>query len=186
MNQFRNIYICIYVVTAFAVTMFFSCKPNTVNRTNLINDKEAPIAEAFEVNMKYTDSGRLVAIMKAPRFLDFTNKTFSYWEFPDGVVLDMIDPEGKISTITSDYAISYSETGLVDMRGNVDIKTADSTHLQAQQLYWDQTNSWVFTDQPYRSYFPDGTVNDASGFDANQDFSILNSRTNDGIMIIED
>jgi len=44
----------------------------------------------------------------------------------------------------------------------------------------------VFTDQPYKSILPDGTVNDADGFDANQDFTILNSRTNEGIMFIEE
>lgn len=173
------------IVTTFVVTMFFSCQSNKKQATSAIQ-KDAPIAEAFEVNLKYTDSGRLTAVMKAPRFLDFTNKPFSYWEFPDGVKLDMIDAEGKVSTITSDYAISYQQTGLVDMRGNVDIEMADSTHLEATQLYWDQNSSWVFTDQPYKSFLPDGTINEADGFDANQDFTVLNSRSNDGIMFIEE
>mgnify|MGYP001793161063 FL=1 len=88
--------------------------------------------------------------------------------------------------VTSDYAISYKQTGIIDMRGNVDIKTADSTHLKANQLYWDQNINWVFTDQKYKSYLPDGTINEADGFDANQDFTILNSRINDGVMFIEE
>jgi hypothetical protein len=33
---------------------------------------------------------------------------------------------------------------------------------------------------------PDGNINEADGFDANQDFTILNSRINDGVMFIEE
>lgn len=182
----RNSHIFINFVTAFAVTLFFSCQlEKNKNQSSGLNE-DAPIGEGRDVNLKYTDSGRLAAILNSPRILDYTNKNFPYWEFPDGIVLDMIDEEGKISTVTADYAISYQQTGLIDMRGNIDIQMADSTRLKAKQLYWDQNNSWVFTDQPYKSYFPDGTVNDADGFDANQDFTLLNSRINDGVMYIQE
>ncbi len=184
--QNKNIYSIFNIVIAFAVTMFFSCQSVKKKKQISLISEETPIAEAFEVNLKYTDSGRLTAILKTPKVLDFSNKDFAYFEFPDGIVLDIIDKEGKVSVVTSDYAISYKQTGLIDMRGNVDIKTADSTHLQAKQLYWDQNINWVFTDQPYKSYLPDGTINEADGFDANQDFTILNSRINDGVMFIKE
>ena len=184
--QKRYIYILLNFVTAFAVTLFFSCQSKNASTGSLIVSKDAPIAEAFDVNMKYTDSGKLKAILKTPIALDHTHKDFPYHEFPDGIILDVLDEEGKISVIKSDYAIWYKETNLIDMRGNVDILTADSTHLIAQQLYWDQNISWIFTDLPYKSFLPDGTVNEADGFDANQDFTILNSRTNEGVMFISE
>ncbi len=184
--QKRNYNIVLNVVTAFAVTLFFSCETKKKGASQKLISEQAPIAEAFEVNLKYTDSGRLTAVLKAPKILDYTNKYFAYYEFPEGIVLDIIDKEGKVSVVTSDYAISYRQTGLIDMRGNVDIKTADSTHLQAKQLYWDQNINWVFTDQPYKSYLPDGSINEADGFDANQDFTILNSRINDGVIFIDE
>ncbi|MCK8521195.1 LPS export ABC transporter periplasmic protein LptC [Aquimarina sp. D1M17] len=184
--QKKKYYIIVNFVTAFAVTLFFSCQSKTSSSQGFLVADEAPIAEAFNVNLKYTDSGRLSAVLKTSKILNFTNKPFGYYEFPEGIVLDVIDKDGKVSVITSDYAISYQQTGLIDMRGNVDIKTADSTHLKAQQLYWDQNISWIFTDQPYKSYLPDGTINEADGFDANQDFTILNSRINDGVMFIDE
>ncbi|WP_103865476.1 LPS export ABC transporter periplasmic protein LptC [Aquimarina sp. I32.4] len=184
--QNKKQYIIKNIVTAFAVTMFFSCQSVKKEGQEYLSSEDAPIAEVYEVNLKYTDSGRLAAILKTPKILDFSNKSFAYYEFPEGIILDVIDKEGKVSVVTSDYAISYKETGLIDMRGNVDIRTADSTHLQAEQLYWDQNINWVFTDQPYKSYLPDGTINEADGFDANQDFTILNSRINDGVMFIEE
>lgn len=184
--QKRILYILGNLVTALAVTLFFSCQSKTSQANSYSIDDGAPIAEAFEVNLKYTDSGRLTAVLRTPKVKDYTNKRFGYREFPDGIVLDIIDKEGKVSVVTSDYAIFYEETGLIDMRGNVDIKTADSTHLMAKQLYWDQSINWVFTDQPYKSILPDGNVNEADGFDANQDFTILNSRINEGVMFIEE
>ncbi|MBW1295473.1 LPS export ABC transporter periplasmic protein LptC [Aquimarina litoralis] len=184
--QKKNIYTFINLVTAFAVTLFFSCQSKTSNTSSYLIDEDAPIAEAFEVNLKYTDSGRLTAILRTPKMKDYTNKGFAYREFPEGIILDIIDKDGKVSVVKSDYAIFYEETGLIDMRGNVDIKTADSTHLTARQLYWDQSINWVFTDQPYKSILPDGNVNEADGFDANQDFTILNSRINEGTMFIEE
>ncbi len=182
----KNQNIILNLVTAFAVTLFFSCQPNTSKTNNYIITEDAPMAEGYELNLKYTDSGRLTAILKTPKVKDYTNKSFGYQEFPEGIILDIIDKEGKISVVKADYAIYYKETGLIDMRGNVDIKTADSTHLKASQLYWDQSINWVFTDQSYESILSDGTVNEADGFDANQDFTILNSRVNEGIMFIEE
>ena len=181
----KNIYIVVNVVITLVVTTFFSCQSNTPKLSKTIME-EAPIAEGFGVHLKYTDSGRLTAILRTPKLKDYSNKNFAYQEFPEGVVLDIIDEDDKVSVVKADYAIFYKETGLIDMRGNVDVKTADSTHLVARQLYWDQSINWVFTDQPYTSYLPDGTVNEADGFDANQDFTILNSRINDGIMYIEE
>ncbi len=184
--QKRYLHIIKNIVTVFSVTMFFSCESIVSKKKGLNAAEDTPLAEGIEINLKYTDSGRLAAVLRTPRLLDYTNKSFGYHEFPEGVVLDIIDKDGKVSVVTSDYAISYESTGLIDMRGNVDIKTADSTHLQARQLYWDTNTSWIFTDQPYKSYLPDGTVNEADGFDANQDFTILNSRINEGVMFIEE
>ncbi|WP_378178812.1 LPS export ABC transporter periplasmic protein LptC [Aquimarina sp. SS2-1] len=182
----KNVYILVNFVTAFAVTLFFSCQSNALKADNYNITEDAPMAEGYELNLKYTDSGRLTAILKTPRIKDYANKNFPYQEFPDGIILDIIDKEGKVSVVKADYAIFYKETGIIDMRGNVDVKTADSTHLEARQLYWDQSINWVFTDQPYKSILADGTVNEADGFDANQDFTILNSRVNEGIMFIEE
>ena len=182
----KKSYILVNFVTALAVTLFFSCQSKNKNTSDFRIGANAPIAEGLDMTLKYTDSGRLTAVLKTPKILDYTNRQVGYWEFPEGIVLDMIDKDGGVSVIKADYAISYESTGLIDMQGNVDVRTADSTHLEAKQLYWDQNINWVFTDLPYKSVLPDGTVNNADGFDANQDFTILNSRINQGVMYIQE
>ena len=61
------------------------------------------------------------------------------------------------------------------------LTTADGNVLEAQQLYWDQRQKWVFTDLPYRITFGDGSYNDGGRFDANEDFTIFLSRNNQGM-----
>jgi len=87
--------------------------------------------------------------------------------------------------VTSEFAMRYPETNIVDLRKNVVLITSDGNTLSAEQLYWDQKNQWVFTDRPYRITFNDGSYNDGEGFDANEDFTVFLSRKNDGIQIID-
>ncbi len=147
---------------------------------------DSPQAVAEGLNLKFTDSGRLVAILRSPKMFDYTNKNFPFREFPDGLEVEFFDENNKKNTITSDYGIIYDETGLIDLRGNVVIVTSDSTQLEANQLYWDQNKSWVFTDRPNTIKFPDGGVNRGQGFDSNQNFGNFRSRTNIGVQILDE
>ncbi len=177
--------IVINVVMIAIMATFFSCQSKHKNTQQLPSVENAPIGEAYDVILKYTENGKTIAVLKAPLILDYTHLDFGYNEFPEGVILDVIDKEDNVSVIIADYAISYDKTRLIDMIGHVDIKTADSTHLKAKQLYWDQNINWIFTDQPYQSKLSNGAINNGDGFDANQDFTTLNSRTNIGVQILD-
>jgi hypothetical protein len=74
---------------------------------------------------------------------------------------------------------------MIDLRENVVLITSDSLVLKASQLYWDQANQWVFTDQPYQIKFKDGSYNDGARFDSSQDFTEFLSRKNAGVQLIE-
>lgn len=170
-------------IVFFGLMAFFSCEGtyDQVQQLNLSDNR--PIAEGENVNLKYTDSGRLVTNLMAPKLLDYSNYEFSYQEFPQGLDIHFFDQD-KESTVRSDYAIRYGSSGLVDLRRNVVLTTSDGNVLEAQQLYWDQKGQWLFTDQPYRITFSDGSYNDGSRFDANEDFTIFLSRNNQGIQRI--
>lgn len=171
------------VVITLAIT-FFACEGNYQNVQRLNLQEGAPVAEGKNVNLFYTDSGKVVTNLMAPELLDYSNFEFSYQEFPKGVEVHFFDESGK-SIIKSDYAIRFDKTGLVDLRKNVELTTADGNVLKAQQLYWDQQHKWVFTDQPYRITFKDGSYNDGARFDANEDFTLFLSRNNDGVQLID-
>lgn len=158
------------IVIAFAVTMFFSCKNNfkEVQQIGILQNE--PIGVAEEMNLKYTDSGRLIANLISPKMLDFSNREFSYNEFPEGILLYLFDEHDKKSVIIADYAIVYNNTDLIDLRGNVLITTETKDSIFAEQLFYDQKRDWVFSNKPVKYVSPTKIVT-GNAFDSNRDFT---------------
>lgn len=148
--------------------------------------EDAPQAIAEGINLKYTDSGKVVATLKSDKMRDFSNKEFPYSEFPDGLEVEFFGKDNEKTIVTANFGVIYDETGLIDLQDDVVVITSDSTRLTADQLYWDQTLNWVFTDRPNTIQFQNGAVNEGEGFDSNQEFSNFRSRSNVGVQIIED
>ena len=67
------------------IITLFACEGNykDIQRLNLADN--APISEGRGINMKYTDSGRVVFNIVTPYRKDYSNFTYPYQEFPDGV-----------------------------------------------------------------------------------------------------
>lgn len=170
------------IVTAITL---FACESNYQNVKKMGLSDNAPIAVGKDINFKYTDSGKMVTNLLAEQLLDYSNLKFPYKEFPAGIEVHFWDEKMQENTVTADYAIQYETTGLVDLRRNVVVTTSDSVVLKANQLYWDQKNAWIFTDQPYRINFKDGSYNEGERFDSNQDFTIFLSRKNQGVQLID-
>lgn len=173
------------VVAILFVITLFACEGNYQNVKKLSLSDGAPIAEGKDINFKYTDSGKLATNLLASKLLDYSNLEFPYKEFPKGIEVLFWDEKDKKSTVTADYAIQFEETGLVDLRKNVMLVTGDSVVLKANQLYWDQKNQWIFTDEPYQIKFKDGSYNEGARFDSNQEFTIFLSRQNQGVQLID-
>ncbi|WP_424495217.1 LPS export ABC transporter periplasmic protein LptC [Salinimicrobium sp. GXAS 041] len=174
------------IVTAVVVAMLFSCDGNLQGVRDMEVPEDAPQAVGRGINLKYTDSGKVVATLKSEKLRDFTNKEFPYQEFPDGLEVVFYDENEEKNTITADFGVIYEDTGLIDLQGNVVIVTSDSTVLTAQQLYWDQNLNWVFTDLPNTIKFNNGALNEGMGFDSNQEFSNFRSRSNVGVQIVKE
>lgn len=166
--------------------MLFACEGNLKDVKEMEKDFLQPQSKVYDLNLFYTDSGTVKANLRSPEMLDFSNRKFPFREFPQGVELDFFEKDSSMNTITSDYAIQYLETGLIDLRKNVKIVTSDSTILTGSQLYWDQKQEWLFTDYPYKLQLSNGARNQGEGFDSDQKFSTFNSRTNTGIQYIQE
>ena len=168
--RIKSRHIILNLVTAFAVTLFFSCGNNTEAIQKFNQRSEGPSAEGEGVLLKYTDSGRLAANLVSPKMYDYSNLSFSYSEFPDGMVLYLYDKQNQQTTIISDYAIVYNDTDLIDLRGNVIAATPELDTLYADQLYYDQTKQWLFTNLPVTFRSKDYVTN-GEGFDSDRDFT---------------
>ena len=134
-----------------------------------------PSGRAENFNLKYTDSGRITSILVSPLMLDYATVAFPFTEFPDGMNITFDDKGGKKTFVKSDYAVTYKKTNLIDLQGNVDIRTEDGQILTTSQLYYDQTNEWFFTEKKFKFTDPKG-VSNGEGIDFSKDFKIINSQ----------
>jgi hypothetical protein len=73
------------------------------------------------------------------------------------------------------------------LQGNVVIESHDGKKLEAPQLFYDQTNEWIFTQQKFKFTNPeDGTIMDGEGMDFNKDFSFFNAHKTYGLITIKE
>lgn len=82
----------------------------------------------------------------------------------------------KKSTVTSDYAIRFDQSNIVDLRKNVVLVTSDSTILKPNNCTGIKKINGFFTDQPYQMKLKDGSYNDGARFDSSEDFTNFLSR----------
>jgi len=130
---------------------------------------------------------RVVAVLRSPINKDFDNLGFRYKEFPQGLEVDFYDEKDNKSVITADYGIIYSQTNLIDLRGNVVIESHDGKKLETPQLYWDRKNKWIFTEATFTYTNPEeGTLMDGEGMDFNREFTFFNAHKTYGLMTLSE
>jgi LPS export ABC transporter protein LptC len=183
--SFLKKHIILNIVTVFTVTMFFSCKDNFKEVQKIGISENEPIGVAENINLKYTDSGRIKAILISPKMLDYSNRDFPFSEFTEGVYMELFDEQNNKSVVVADYAISYSNTDLIDLQGNVRLSTHNKDTLFAEQLYYDQKNEWMFTNIPVKFRTGQDMIN-GRGFDSDTKFTNAQVLEVDGIITLNE
>jgi LPS export ABC transporter protein LptC len=173
------------LVIVIAGTLFFGCESNFKEVQKINFSEFVPSGEADGINLKYTDSGRITAILVSPKMKEFASVDFPFTEFPKGIDVTLYDIKGKRTFIKSDYATSYKLTNVIDLRGNVKITSQDGQILETEQLYFDQKNEWFYTEKSFKFTDPKG-VSNGQGIDFSKDFKIINSQKIAGELESED
>ncbi len=158
-----------------AITLFLGCESNFKEVQKINFSEFVPSGEADKINLKYTDSGRVTAILISPKMREFASVDFPFTEFPKGIDVTLYDKKGKRTFIKSDYATSYKLTNMIDLKGNVKITSQDGQILETDQLYFDQKNEWFFTEKSFKFTDPKG-VSNGRGIDFSKDFKVINSQ----------
>lgn len=153
----------------------FSCESNFKEVQKINISEFNPTGEADSINVKYTDSGRISAILLSSKMLDFSGVDFPFTEFPKGIDVTLFDAKGKKTFVKSNYAISYKRTGIIDLQGKVKITTQDGQVLETEQLYFDQKNEWFYTERRFTFSSPKGS-SAGQGIDFSKDFKVINSQ----------
>lgn len=177
----KSKHIITIIVTTLVVAMIFSCEGSLkeVQKYNL--SSFLPVGEADSINLKYTDSGKILTTLVSAKMLDYSNIENPFVEFPKGVLVSMYDKNGTVTTtIRSDYAISYKKTDIIDLQGNVVIASNDGKKMETSQLYFDQKNEWFFTEKFFKFTDGEGGFLQGPGVDFSKDFKIFNMQNSTG------
>ncbi|WP_294818401.1 LPS export ABC transporter periplasmic protein LptC [uncultured Flavobacterium sp.] len=169
----------IYALMALVIAVLCSCESNfkEVQRINTVAFN--PAGETENINLKYTDSGKVKAILVSPLMLDYSNLQYGFNEFPKGVHVTLLDDAQKKSYVVSDYAIQYSNPdNIIDLQGNVKITSDDGKVLETSQLYYDQKNEWFYTEKEFKFTDEKGSYIEGPGVDFSKDFKVFNAQRN--------
>ena len=163
------------IIAVIAISLFLSCESNfkDIQKSNI--SEFFPSSDADIVNLKYTDSGRITAVLVSKKMLDYASVAYPFTEFPKGIDVTLYDKNAKKTFVKSNYAVSYKKTSLIDLQGKVKIFTEDGQILETEQLYFDQKNQWFFTERRFKLTGPKG-ISNGQGIDFSKDFKIINSQ----------
>ncbi len=157
-------------VVIFSFTLVISCEDNTEILKEINTDRQDPLGTAKNIRMVYTDSIKIQAILTAPLHIDYTNLDFKYAEFPKGLKVVFFDDAGNENEVLANYGLLYNDTRLIDLKGNVQLKSHDGSVLTTNQLFWDAENEWLFTEEEFTFQDKDYNFN-ALRLDTNKDFT---------------
>jgi hypothetical protein len=165
----------VLIATIVAALMLFSCEGNFKEVQKSTFAEFTPSGEADSINIKYTDSGRIKSILISPKMKDFATVEFPFTEFPNGVSVTLYDDHGKKTFVSAKYGVTFKNTNLIDLKGNVKITNETGQIFETEQLYFDQKNEWFYTEKRYKFTDPKG-VSYGEGIDFSKDFKIINSQ----------
>jgi LPS export ABC transporter protein LptC len=131
----------------FFSALFFSCE-NDIKVINTIGNKDyLPIESGINVETIYSDSGRVVMLLKAPQLDRYAGEK-NYVEMPKGVTLLFYDSLMNVkSSLTANYAISYEKEKIMEAKNNVVVVNEKNEQLNTEHLVWDEQKGLIYSDK---------------------------------------
>src|SRR5690625_7647874 len=83
MKKYIRIYKSVIASLVLAI-LLFACESKYKEARQLSYSDEAPMAEGKGVNLKYTDSGKIVSKLISEKVYDYSNQSFPYQKLLEG------------------------------------------------------------------------------------------------------
>ena len=161
------------IVVILTTTMLFSCTNDAKEVRDFLAEKNLPIGIAKDAVHLYKDSGYVTSKLETSLMYDFSNrKLHPYSEFPDGIIITNYENKGMDSVkISGKYALSYKNTLLSEIKGNVVVRNySDNSVLKTEQLFWDQSTNYFFSEKPFVLSTNSNTIKGV-GFESKEDLT---------------
>lgn len=162
-----------------------SCKNDFESIIDINKYSKIPAAVTENFNLKYTDSAVVKAVLNSPLNVDYTNQTFPYAEFPEGLNIRFYENKHDSTNVSANYGIVYYKTKIVSLKGNVIIQSADGSKIKSSQIYWDPEQEWLFTEEDIVFSSNEYDIN-ANKLDADRSFKLLKTGQLNGNFLFDD
>ncbi len=183
MNLIKNIFL-------FLTVIFFSLScENDIEKINaLTSELNLPDQTGYDVEIAYTDSGKLIGKLFTPELYKYADDKDPYIEFPKGIKVVFYDKNEEFeSYIRANWAKYFEKKELWEARNNVVARNVKKgEQLNTEQLFWDQALGIIYSDKFSKIVNADGTFYGENGFQAKEDLSKWKLKGSKGTVNVSD
>jgi LPS export ABC transporter protein LptC len=155
--------------------------------SSLSTSDTLPAETARDVEVIYSDSGKILIKLITPRLDRFQKKASPYIEFPEGLRLLFYDSAMKVkSELTANYGINWENKKIMEVKNNVVITDYEKNEvLNTEDIVWDQKKHSIYSDVFVKRTTSDGVLY-GDGFDADESLKNYKLRNPHGVFTVED
>ena len=189
MRSFAEYIVKIIKLLVIPGVFYLTACENDIEKINsLTNTNNLPEIKGKNIEVLYSDSGRVKMQLNAPEIQQYGKAERPYVEFPKGIhVMFYGDSLSIESEIFADYAKYFQEEKLWEARGNVIAHNiTEGKKLNTEELFWDENANRIFSNSFSRLESKDFIYYGQKGFETNQKFSPLRLKGSKGSVNIKD
>jgi len=175
-----------FFIPAVLMAMLLTACENDLKNVRAISAKQFtnPVDSSLVVEVTYSDSAHVKAVLKTPLLLDYKAAKKPYREMPRGIKVTFYDKNLKVlSTVVSDYAITSQDDKVITFKRNVVVTNAEGDTFKSNELTWDSNQKLIYSNQPVVLNKIDGTVLNYSNFKSNENGSDYSGDNGSGVIV---
>jgi len=178
-------FIRILAILQLTFFLFASCTKEKEVASTKLRSQEDPYMSANNIEVLFSDSGKVQARLTAPLLNEYTGK-IPRMEFPKGFKIIMYDSIMRVkSIITAMYGIRFDYKGYMEGRGNVIVRNEQKNEqLNTEHLIWDELNHRIYNNDPIKVITP-GKVLYGNDLESDESFTRYDFKNPTGQMMVK-
>ena len=110
---------CFFLISVCYLAV--SCENNSLKDIQKMNaNKFYAAGEAEDINVKYTDSAKIKAILVSKKMLDYSQVKYPFTHFPNKVHVTVFDNNKNKTFVVANKATAYNKTNIIDYKARKD------------------------------------------------------------------
>lgn len=165
--------------------MLFSCE-NDIELVNQLSLKDnSPFEISHNIELIYSEKGNVSLMVKAPILERYTGDR-PYLEMTQGIEVFFFDSIMNVtSKLTANYAISYENEKITEVRNNVVVINEKEEQLNTEHLIWDEQNGTI-SSEVFVKITTEKEVLFGDGFESDERFERWIIKKPKGTFVIND